>query len=140
MIGNYIYFVTSSYSHYPYYDDDESPIPIILENGKIVSGGESATGRAFPNIYYFDIPYYSYNFMTVSAIDISDSGKKINNEIYLLDSSQNNMFVSKDNIYITFVKRISEEELMIDIIKETFYIGFYYVLSSFLTYSLIQST
>ena len=118
MIGSYIYFVTSSYSYYPYYDDDESPIPIILENGKIVSGGESATGRAFPNIYYFDIPYYSYNFMTVSAVDISDSGKKINNEIYLLDSSQNSMFVSKDNIYITFVKRISEEELMIDVVKE----------------------
>ncbi len=118
MIGNYVYFVTSNYSYYPYYDDDESPIPIILENGKIISGGENSTGRAFPNVYYFDIPYYSYNFMTVSAIDISDSGKKINNEIYLLDSSQNNMFVSKDNIYITFVKRISEEELMIDIVKE----------------------
>ena len=118
MIGNHVYFVTSNYSHYPYYDDDESPIPIILENGKIVSGGEGSMGRAFPNVYYFDIPYYSYNFMTVSSVDISDSGKKINNEIYLLDSSQNNMFVSKDNIYITFVKRISEEELMIDIIKE----------------------
>lgn len=115
MIGNHIYFVTSSYSHCSYYDDDESPIPIILEDGKIVSGGE---GRAFPNIYYFDIPYYSYNFMTVSAVDISDSGKKISNEIYLLDSSQNSMFVSKDNIYITFVRRISEEELMIEIVKE----------------------
>ena len=118
MIGNYVYFITSSYSHYPYYDEDESPVPIILENGKVVSGGENITGRAFPNIYYFDIPYYSYNFMTVSAVDISDAGKKINNEIYLLDSSQNSMFVSRDNIYITFVKRISEEELMIDIIKE----------------------
>ena len=118
MIGNYIYFVTSSYSHCSYYDDGESPIPIIFENGKIISGGEGSTGRAFPNVYYFDIPYYSYNFMTVSAVDISDSGKKINNEIYLLDSSQNNMFVSKDNIYITFVKRISEKELMIDIVKE----------------------
>ena len=115
MIGNYIYFVTSNYSYYPYYDDDESPIPIILENGEIVSGGEE---RAFPNIYYFDIPYYSYNFMTVSAVNIADSSQEINNEIYLLDSSQNNMFVSKDNIYITFVKRISEEELMIDIVKE----------------------
>ncbi|MEA1937316.1 MAG: beta-propeller domain-containing protein [Patescibacteria group bacterium] len=118
MIGDYIYFVTSNYSYYPDYNDDESPIPFILENGKIVSGGESVTGRAFPNVYYFDIPYYSYNFMTVSAIDISNSGKKINNEIYLLDSSQNNMFVSKDNIYITFVKRISEEELMMNTVKE----------------------
>jgi len=118
MIGNYVYFVTSNhYSCYSSYDG-ELPIPIILENGKIVSGGESSTGRAFPNVYYFDIPYYSYNFMTVSAVDISDPGKKINNEIYLLDSSQNNMFVSKDNIYITFVKRVSEEELMIGIVKE----------------------
>ena len=118
MIGNYIYFVTSNYSYYPYYDNDESPIPIILENGKIISGGESGAERAFPNIYYFDIPYYSYNFMTISAMNIADSSQEINNDIYLLDSSQNNMFVSKDNIYITFVKRISEEELMIDIVKE----------------------
>jgi len=118
MIGNYIYFVTSNSGCYSYYDDDESPIPIILENGKIISGGKNSTGRAFPNIYYFDIPYYSYNFMTVSTIDISNANKKIGNDIYLLDSSQNNMFVSRDNIYITFVKRVSEEELMMGIVKE----------------------
>lgn len=115
MIGNYIYFVTSNYS---YYGDDESAVPIILENNKIVSGGENSMGRDFPNVYYFDIPYYSYNFMTVSAVNIASPSQKISNDIYLLDSNQNNMFVSKDNIYITFVKRINEEELLIDIMKE----------------------
>ncbi len=107
MIGDYVYFVTSSYNYYSY--DEKFPIPIILENGKVLSGGET------PDVFYFDIPYYSYNFTTVASLNIKNDAEKINSEVYLLDGQQNDMFVSENNIYITFNKQVSEEELAMDI-------------------------
>lgn len=115
MIGDYVYFITASYSHY--YDDDEIPVPLIMENRKVINDNKIGCPNCW-DIYYFDIPYRSYNFTSVAAINISDSGEKIKNETYLLDGNQNKMFVSRNNIYITYNKYISEEELMWDVVEE----------------------
>ncbi len=119
MIGDYVYSVTSSYNYYIY--DDKFPVPMMLENGEVItinpsSPADKACGRCVsPDVYYFDIPYYSYNFTTVSSLNIKNGAEKINSEVYLLDGQQNSMFVSEGNIYITFNKQISEEELTMDI-------------------------
>jgi uncharacterized secreted protein with C-terminal beta-propeller domain len=114
MVGDYVYFITANYS---YYYDDEIPVPLIMESGEVLNDNDIVCENCW-NIYYFDIPYRSHNFTSVAAINISDSEEKIKNETYLLDGNQNNMFVSKDNIYITYNKYISEEELIWDIVKE----------------------
>jgi len=114
MIGDYVYFITANYS---YYYDDEIPVPLIMENGKVLNNNDIACQNCW-NVYYFDIPYRSHNFTSVAAINISDSEEEIKNETYLLDGNQNNMFVSKDNIYITYNKYISEEELVWNVVKE----------------------
>jgi uncharacterized secreted protein with C-terminal beta-propeller domain len=114
MVGDYVYFITANYS---YYYDDEIPVPLIMENGEVLNDNDIVCENCW-NIYYFDIPYRSHNFTSVAAINISDSEEKIKNETYLLDGNQNNMFVSKDNIYITYNKYVSEEELIWDITKE----------------------
>ncbi|MCK4592599.1 beta-propeller domain-containing protein [Candidatus Parcubacteria bacterium] len=115
MIGDYIYSVTSSYN---YYYDDEFPVPAVIENGKVLSSDKSTANYYSPDIYYFDIPYHSYNFTTVSALNINDDSEKISSEVYLLDGQQNNMFVSQSNIYVTFNKQVSEMELAMEVIRE----------------------
>ncbi len=114
MIGDYVYFITANYS---YYYDDKIPVPLIMENGKVLNNNDIACQNCW-NVYYFDIPYRSHNFTSVAAINISDSEEEIKNETYLLDGNQNNMFVSKDNIYITYNKYVSEEELVWNVVKE----------------------
>jgi uncharacterized secreted protein with C-terminal beta-propeller domain len=115
MIGDYVYFITSTYNYYSFYND-EFPIPVVIEDGEVLSNDQSSPKCNCPDVYYFDIPYKSYNFVTVSAVNVANSKKKLSSEVYLLDGSQNSMFVSKNNIYITFSKFISEEELVIDVV------------------------
>lgn len=110
MIGDYIYFMTANYNYYYY--DDEMPIPKMIENGKAVS--------AIPDVYYFDIPYESYNFTSVNAINIKKHDQKVAGDIYLLSGNQN-MYVSQNNIYITYTKYISEYQLMMEVMKEAVY-------------------
>ena len=114
MIGDYVYFITANYSSYY---DDEMPVPLVMENGEIINNNKIACPNCW-GVYYFDIPYRSHNFTSVASINISDSKEEIKNETYLLDGNQNNMFVSQNNIYITYNKYISEEEIIWDIVKE----------------------
>lgn len=116
MIGDYVYSVTSSYNYYAY--DEKFPVPMILENGKVITNSPAnkiCVKCISPDVYYFNIPYHSYNFTTVSSLNVKNGAEEINSEVYLLDGQQNSMFVSEGNIYITFNKQVSEEELIMDI-------------------------
>jgi len=118
MIGDYVYFVTQNYN---YYWDDEMPIPLIVENGETVANScAGGAGCLIPDIYYFNFPYQSYNFVSVNAISVKDHKKAITGDIYLLSGNQN-MYVSQSNIYITYTKYISEYQLMMEVMKEVVY-------------------
>ncbi len=119
MIGDYVYFVTSNYNFY--YIDGEPIIPRIIENGEVLANSSAAEDRYFtPEVYYFDIPYNSYNFTTVTAVNVKDASELINGEVYLLSGNQN-MYVSQNNIYITYTKYISEYQLEMEVIREMVY-------------------
>ncbi|MCK4919242.1 MAG: beta-propeller domain-containing protein, partial [Candidatus Pacebacteria bacterium] len=115
MIGEYVYFITSS-SQFVY--DEKFPIPIVIEDGEVLGSEKTIANCNCPDVYYFDIPYQSYNFTSVSSLNIMQENGKLNSEVYLLDGYQNNLFVSENNAYITFNKRVNEEELTMDIIME----------------------
>jgi len=116
MIGDYVYFVTSLYNYY--YIADEPIIPRIIENGEVLANSCESSSRCFvPDIYYFDIPYSSYNFTTVSAINIKDDESQINGDTYLMSYSQN-MYVSQNNLYITYTKYISEYQLAMEVLED----------------------
>jgi len=117
MIGDYVYFITSNPQ---YYIQDEMPIPRILENGIELSTDKTAVKCNCPDIYYFDIPYDSYNFTSITAINVKDNNETVTGDVYMLSGSQN-LFASENNIYITYTKYVSEEELMLNIIKEIIY-------------------
>ena len=96
MIGDYAYIVINS----PVQINDIR-IPVLYEDGKALS-----TPGAFPDIYYFDNPDYSYRFTTVMSVNIHNDNEDPNSKIFMM-SSANNMYVSQDNIYITYMKYTS---------------------------------
>jgi len=92
MIGRYVYAIVDKYAYY-YGEEDEGISPPQL----MVEGQEA--DASFPDIYYPDIPAYSYRFSTVVSIDLDEAADKPESKIYLMgDSSQ--MYVSQDNIYL----------------------------------------
>ncbi|MBI4360037.1 MAG: beta-propeller domain-containing protein [Candidatus Jacksonbacteria bacterium] len=111
MIGEYLYFVTNSYT-YGILDDDEPPLPLILENGNPIGASEQ-----MPPVYYFDFPYQSPQFTSVAAVNIADNAAVQSREVYLLDSTQT-MYVSPENLYLTYTKYLNEYEVRMKIARE----------------------
>lgn len=109
MIGDWIYFVTSK-QQYDYFDD-VFPLPYILENGAPINTAKEVT------VYYFDVPYRSQNFVTVASVNITDASQPPASEVYLLDGDQQ-MYVSQNNMYITYTRYIDEYQLSMETAKE----------------------
>ncbi len=111
LIGGYIYFVTATSPSW-LYGDDVRPMPYVMEDGAVMPQ------PADPRVYYFDFPYTSQNLTSVTAVNIEDPEAPISGETYVLDGNQNEMYVSAGNMYITFSKYVSEEELALVVIDE----------------------
>ena len=106
LIGDYVYFLTSTYS----YNYDNFIMPLIYSKGMALAENN-------PAIYYFDLPYSSQNFVRVSAINLKNTDEALTTETYLLESSQN-IFMSAANLYITYTKYVSEQELVMAVAKD----------------------
>lgn len=91
MIGSHIYVIASKDAYY----SDDIEMPTITDSEE----EESET----PDIYYFDEEDSSYSFTTVISVDIQNDGEDVKGKVYLLGSA-GNLFVSQDNIYITYQK------------------------------------
>jgi len=91
MVGNYTYVVINE----PVYEqDDELNLP------KIYSGGNETEILA-TDIYYSDVSDYYYMYTTIMAINTQDDDQEPTYETILLGASSN-LYVSPDNIYLTF--------------------------------------
>lgn len=118
MVGDYLYFITSNYQNYL---EGEPLLPRVLDGGQILPEKCSLSAKCYsPNIFYFDIPYQSYNFTSVLAINIKNPSEAISGDVYLLSGSQN-LYVSPNNIYITYTEYLNEydieRDITIDLIK-----------------------
>ncbi len=108
LIGNYVYFITNTYNRYI---ANEPLIPRVIDDGQVLATKCSGQQKCFaPNVYYFDVPYHSYNFTNITAINISDNSQAISGQVYLLSGSQK-LYVSQKNIYITYTQYLSEYDL-----------------------------
>lgn len=108
MIGEYVYLITN---YYQYGVVDPIPYPRILDNrGELLN-------KKSPDVYYFSLPYDSFNFLSVSSINIKNNNQDIKASAYLLPSAQN-VYVSKNNIYLTYTRYVSEQELSADTMRE----------------------
>jgi uncharacterized secreted protein with C-terminal beta-propeller domain len=101
MIGDYVYVVVDNLIQY----NDNITIPTITAKGV----EKPACGCV--DVYYFDIPDYSYKFTTILSINTQNDNQEPNSKVFLMGYTQN-MFVSQDNIYITYMKRISQKDMM----------------------------
>jgi inhibitor of cysteine peptidase len=110
MIGDYVYFITTNYN-YTYYAE-EPLLPRVLDGGVELA--------LSPDIYYFDVPYSSHNFTSVSAINVMDEDEEVSGDVYLMDSSQD-MYMSENAIYLTYSKFLNEYDLSLEVMRELIY-------------------
>lgn len=104
MIDDYVYFITTTRPEYRI----DLPTPVIIEDAVV---------RTIPvrNIHYYPIPYQQAQFATIHAINILEPDEDINSETVAVEGSQN-MYMSKNNIYITYTQHINEWDLQKEII------------------------
>lgn len=108
MVGDYAYLFTNSSANYI---ESEPLTPRVLNNGEVLPSSCDSGSKCFaPDVYYFDIPYDSYNFANVTAINLKDNNEDIAGQAYLMNYGQN-FYVSKDNIYITYTETLNEYDL-----------------------------
>ena len=91
MIGDYAYMVINE----SVYEDDEGVnLPRVYSDG---------AEKEIPatDIYYSDVADYYYMYSTIIAVNIQDDNQEPTYETILLGASSN-LYVSTDNIYLTF--------------------------------------
>ncbi|MFH1425200.1 MAG: beta-propeller domain-containing protein [archaeon] len=94
MIGDNVYVISSKWINRNWFD-----MPVHATNGvekSFVAG----------DVSYIDAPDENYVFNLITAIDLDDGD--VNTEVYLMGSS-GNIFVSQDNIYLTYQRRVSQK-------------------------------
>jgi len=108
LIAGYLYLFTNSPAIYV---SGESSLPRVLESDTLLSQ-ECLNGANcyVPDVYYFDIPYESYNFTNVSVINTEKPEEAIKGQSYLMSRSQH-IYVSEKNIYITYTQYLNEQDL-----------------------------
>ncbi len=107
MIGDYVYVISQKYLN----SWSEPGIPRIL------SAGLERPACGCADVYYFDVPDTSYQFTTITSLNIDDDTIEPVNKVFLLGYGQN-IYVSQNNIYISYQKRMSQQELTKRIMEE----------------------
>jgi len=104
MKDNFVYFVVMNQ---PVFRPE--PMPLIFE-------GTEKRAMRISDIHYFNIPYNNPQLVTVHAIDIKEA-ENTDSESVAVEYGQN-LYMSHQNIYITYTKFINEWELRQDIMKD----------------------
>ncbi len=117
MVNDYAYFITNTYS-YAWFDD--APLPVIMENGMPLPTDTSQPHCNCPDIFYFDIPFETYNAMNVIAVNVSEENTPLSNQIYLLPPNEN-LYASPNNLYIAYTKYLNEFQLLVEVSRGIIY-------------------
>lgn len=106
MIDNYVYVISTKYVN------TENPEPPIY----IMNGVMEKVSAA--DVNYWPYPDTSYVFTSITAINVENGD--VNDEVYLTGST-NTIYVSKDNIYLTYQKTFNYKEYAKQIAEEVYY-------------------
>jgi len=103
MTNRYMYILTSTRPEYR-----PIPMPIIIED---------TIQRPIPigDISYYNVPYDDPMFVNIHAINLED--QDISSKAIVVEGSQN-LYMSAENIYVTYTERINEYELQMEITME----------------------
>ncbi|MFC2175220.1 beta-propeller domain-containing protein [archaeon] len=98
MYEGYAYLVlVNGFEYRPFY-----PTPLIVEDGAVEP-------MAVADIYYFPIPYTYPDLVTVHSINMN-SPTEVKSKAIAVEGDQN-MYMSTDNIYITYTEYVNEYDL-----------------------------
>jgi len=92
MIDDYVYVISTKYVNI----NNPEP-PIYWRNGDV-------RPLSAENVYYWDYPDTSYIFTSITAIDVDDGD--FDSKVYLTGGTRT-LYVSQDNIYLTYQKRFN---------------------------------
>ena len=85
-------------------DIEENLLPILIEDGEIVSNDCSVSDSCFsPEVYYSEADYYSYNshkLISINSIDFENKAEIISSQTFLTQSNSL-IYSSLKNLYIT---------------------------------------
>ncbi|MBW6451748.1 MAG: beta-propeller domain-containing protein [DPANN group archaeon] len=95
MIGDYVYIVASEYV----YDYTNIRIPELISSTTVESKEL--------DVYHFNTIDNSYSFTTIISVNVQDDNIESEGNVYLLGGTQE-MYVSQDNIYVVYQKRVPE--------------------------------
>ncbi|MBN1156899.1 beta-propeller domain-containing protein [Candidatus Woesearchaeota archaeon] len=98
MKDDYAYVLTNTIAEYR----PREPTPIIFD-------GEMKTAMPVDHIYYFSIPYSNPIFVNIHSINLDDPDE-LNSEAIAVESSQN-LYMSQNNIFITYTEYINEWDI-----------------------------
>ncbi len=107
MKNGYVYFLTQLSPRYAI--GKPSPPVILYENEKYVVPPE--------DIYYFSIPYSNPYLVTINAINMKNPQERINSKSVLVEGIPD-LYMSHENIYITYPKTISEWDIQKKIVMQ----------------------
>jgi uncharacterized secreted protein with C-terminal beta-propeller domain len=93
MIGDRVYVITNE-NVYTY--ADEIPMPVVKDDLGI---------SIDPKVSYFDVPFGSYTFSTISSFSVPDD-RSLSAESFLLGYTST-LYVSRDNIYMAFQRPVA---------------------------------
>jgi len=108
MVEEYVYFITTTRPEY----GPVVPLPIIIDGAEV---------RRMPiaDIYYYNLPYDDAQLANIHAINLEKPEEDINSKSVVVEGSQN-MYMSQNNIYITYTEYINEweiqQKIMIDLL------------------------
>ena len=105
MTNGYVYLITSSRP-----EIRPMPMPVIFE-------GNVRKTIAVEDIYYYNIPYNDPLFINIHAINLKNPSDELSSKTVAVEGSQN-MYMSEENIYITYTEYINEYELQKEIVME----------------------
>ncbi|MBI4019689.1 MAG: beta-propeller domain-containing protein [Candidatus Aenigmarchaeota archaeon] len=112
MIGDNVYVIINTPVSL-FGNGDDVVIPLVAEAGRALP----SPTVVFPDVYYFDNPDWSYRFTTIFSIKLNDDSSAPQSRIFLMGDAQN-IFVSQDNIYVTYQKNIQPLEMADRLIDE----------------------
>ncbi|MCK4968548.1 MAG: beta-propeller domain-containing protein, partial [Candidatus Aenigmarchaeota archaeon] len=108
MIGNNVYIIATQYTYY-----NNIRIPELQ-----TTLDEKTTNKTL-DVYYFDVPDNSYSFTSIVSINVKDDTEESKGKIYLLGSTSN-LYVSMNNIYVTYQKQLPRtyyyEQMITDVL------------------------
>jgi len=110
IIGDYVYVITTQYSYSTLLTDDQVIVPRIMVDGE-------TRDVSISDIFYVDIPEKSNTFTNILSVHVHDDEQEINEKTFLLGNGQT-LYVSRDNIFVTYSTQYYDYEILEEIIDE----------------------